>query len=119
MLTLPMLPSPTPPSRGSCTAPPLPLTPSCPRDARGRSNCDVELPPEPLEVSFTFAADAGSEMALLLRLDLPGELGGRREVVLRDWGNEVRPRAGHGRKVGWVGGWGVRSGVGRVKDAAG
>ena len=39
---------------------------------------------------LTFCGNAESEMALVLLLDVRGQLGVRREVVLRDWGQEVR-----------------------------
>ncbi|CAM9289135.1 unnamed protein product [Ectocarpus fasciculatus] len=55
-------------------------------------SCDVPLPAEPLEIRLTFCGNADSEMALLLSLDVPGQLGGRREVVLRDWGKEGVPK---------------------------
>ncbi|CAB1116744.1 unnamed protein product [Ectocarpus sp. CCAP 1310/34] len=55
-------------------------------------SCDVPLPAEPLEIRLTFCGNADSEMALLLSLDVPGQLGGRREVVLRDWGKEGAPK---------------------------
>lgn len=45
---------------------------------------------------MTFCCNADSEIALVLLLDVPGHLGGRREVVLRDWGQEVSARAGGG-----------------------
>ena len=53
-------------------------------------SCDVRLPAEPLEVRLTFCGNSDSEIALVLLLDVQGQLGGRREVVLRDWGQEVR-----------------------------
>lgn len=39
---------------------------------------------------LTFCGNSDSEIALVLLLDVQGQLGGRREVVLRDWGQEVR-----------------------------
>lgn len=59
------------------------------RSAIASCSCDVPLPAEPLEIRLTFCGNANSEMALLLSLDVPGQLGGRREIVLRDWGKEV------------------------------
>ncbi len=38
---------------------------------------------------LTFCGNPESEVALVLSLDVPGQLGGRREVVLRDWGREA------------------------------
>ncbi|CBN78701.1 Mannosyl-glycoprotein endo-beta-N-acetylglucosaminidase, family GH85 [Ectocarpus siliculosus] len=55
-------------------------------------SCDVPLPADPLEIRLTFCGNADSDMALLLSLDVPGQLGGRREVVLRDWGKEGAPK---------------------------
>lgn len=52
-------------------------------------SCDVPLPAEPLEVRVTFCGNPDSEVALVLSLDVLGQLGGRREVVLRDWGREA------------------------------
>ena len=53
-------------------------------------SCDVRLPAEPLEVRLTFCGNSDSEIALVLVLDVQGQLGGRREVVLRDAGQKVR-----------------------------
>ena len=67
-----------------------PSHPSPPRPLIFCCSCDVRLPVEPLEVRLTFCGNAESEMALVLLLDVRGQLGVRREVVLRDWGQEVR-----------------------------
>eukprot|EP00752_Nemacystus_decipiens_P002453 g2310.t1 len=55
-------------------------------------SCDVPLPAEPLEVRVTFCGNADSDVALVLSIDVLGQLGGRREVVLRDWGREGAPK---------------------------
>ncbi|CAM9279878.1 unnamed protein product [Scytosiphon promiscuus] len=55
-------------------------------------SCDVPLPAEPLEIRMTFCGNPESDMALVLSLDVPGQLGGRREVVLRDCGREGVPK---------------------------
>lgn len=60
------------------------------RGCRNRTSCDVPVPVEPLEIRVTFCGNPESDMALVLSLDVLGKLGGRREVVLRDWGPEVR-----------------------------
>lgn len=59
-------------------------------------SCDMPLPAEPLEIRVTFSGNSDSEIALVLLLDVPGQLGGRKEVVLRGWGQQVTNR-GMGR----------------------
>lgn len=71
----------------------------------------MPLPAEPLEVRVTFSGNVDSEIALVLMLDVPGRLGGRREVVLRDWGEQVCRSfhvlyafaAGQFAAIGWQG----------------
>lgn len=67
-----------------------------------RCSCDLQLPANPLEVRVTFSGNAESDFAVVLLLEVPGQLGGRREVVLRDWDQEV------GVEDGWGEGEGAR-----------
>ncbi|CAM9647193.1 unnamed protein product [Ascophyllum nodosum] len=54
-------------------------------------SCDFPLPPEPLEVRITFSCNTDSEIALVLVLGGAGEVEGRREIVLRGWGQKGPP----------------------------
>lgn len=54
-----------------------------------KNSCDLRLPFEPLECRVTFCGNPDSEMAIVLSLDVQGQVGGRREVVLRNWGRHV------------------------------
>lgn len=46
-----------------------------------------------MEIRVTFSGNADSEIALVLMLDTPDQMAERKEVVLRNWGQEVRVEA--------------------------